>query len=186
MTASRRTPATRRPPPAGAAAQEPPPVGAVVQAARRLARREAVKAAGVSLMPIVGVDLLVNARLLGGTIRRINEAFGLSAEQIERLPTPLRTRADEAIRQVGGYLIGRVVTQAALATAVRTLGLRLTVQQAAKLAPIAGMAASAALSGWLFKRLCDRHIEQCRQVREALPVELLALSPLDADALRGD
>jgi hypothetical protein len=51
----------------------------------------------------------------------------------------------------------------------RTLGLRLGAQQAAKLAPLVGQAASAALAGWLFKRLCERHIRQCLELRAALP-----------------
>ena len=38
-----------------------------------------------------------------------------------------------------------------------------------KLAPVAGLAASAAMSGWMFKRLCERHIEHCQALREALP-----------------
>ena len=73
------------------------------------------------------------------------------------------------VREVGSYMIGRVVTQAAVFSAARAIGLRLGAQQAAKLAPVAGLAASAVLSGWLFKRLGDRHIDQCEQVREAIP-----------------
>ena len=70
---------------------------------------------------------------------------------------------------MGSYLIGRVATQAALIAALRALGLRVGAQQAAKVAPVVGLAASAALSGWLFMRLCDRHIAHCEQVRAALP-----------------
>lgn len=145
------------------------PDDALLRHCRRLVRRQALKAAGVSALPVAGVDLFVNAQLLAGTIERISLAHGLSREQIEKLPPALRTRVDDLALEMGSYLIGRLVTQAALLAALRALGLRLSAQQAAKFAPVAGQVASAALSGWMFKRLCDRHIEQCRRVREVLP-----------------
>jgi hypothetical protein len=82
----------------------------------------------------------------------------------------VRNQVDHAIHEVGSYLIGRVLTEAAVFTAVRSLGLRVGAQQAAKLAPIAGPAASAVLSGWLFKRLCDRHAAQCERVCAQVPL----------------
>lgn len=136
---------------------------------RRLVRRQSLKAAGVSALPVPGMDLFVNGKLLADTIETINQRYGLSAVQIAALPAPMRNQVDDMVQRVGGFLIGRVVTQAALMTLAKTLGLRLGAQQAAKLAPIAGMAASAAMSGWLFQRLCLRHVEQCEQVRAALP-----------------
>lgn len=141
---------------------------AVLRRCRRLVRKQALKAAGVSALPVAGVDIVVNARLLASTIEEISNAHGLSPEQIARLPPALRERVDDMALEVGSYLIGRVLTQSALLAALRTFGLRLSAQQAAKLAPVAGLAASAAMSGWMFKRLCDRHIEQCRSVRAAL------------------
>jgi hypothetical protein len=139
------------------------------RACRRLVRRQALKAAGVSALPVVGVDLIVNGQLLADTIERINAAYGLSAAQIAGLPAPLRSQLETVVREVGSYLIGRVVTQAALFGAARSIGIRLGAQQAAKLAPVAGLAASALLSGWLFKRLGDRHVLHCERVRSALP-----------------
>lgn len=146
-------------------------------ACKRYVRRQALKAAGVSALPVAGVDLLINGRLLARTLDAINSAYGLTARQIAQLPAPTRSKLEDNVQEVGSYLIGRVVTQAAVFTAAKTLGLRIGAQQAAKLAPVAGLAASAALSGWLFKRLCDRHLQQCQRVRAALP-ELPAPPPL--------
>ena len=101
----------------------------------------------------------------------VNAAYGLSPAQIAKLPPAQRTRVDEIARKVGTYFIGRAITQGALIAALRAIGLRVGAQQAAKLAPAVGLAASAALSGWMFMRLCERHIGQCEQVRD----ELLAL-----------
>ena len=138
---------------------------------------QALKAAGVSALPVAGIDLFINGQLLARTLAQINMAYGLSPQQIAKLPAPTRSRLENIVRELGSYVIGRVVTQAAVFSAARAIGLRLGAQQAAKLAPVAGLAASAVLSGWLFKRLGDRHINQCEQVREAIP-ELPAPPPL--------
>lgn len=136
---------------------------------RRLVRRQALKAAGVSALPVPGADLFVNGQLLASTLGQISVAHGLGPDQVARLPVPLRNRVDDLAMEVGSYLIGRVLTQGVLLGALRALGIRLGVQQAAKFAPVAGQVASAALSGWMFKRLCDRHLAHCQQVRAALP-----------------
>jgi len=148
------------------------------KACRRLVSRQALKAAGVSAIPVFGADLFINANLLMSTVEQINRAYGLSPAQIAALPPAQRSKVDELIRKTGSYLIGRALTQGAIVAAMRSVGLRLGAQQAAKFAPIVGQAASAALSGWLFKRLCDRHIANCAAVRAELP-QLPAPKPAD-------
>lgn len=139
-------------------------------ACRKLVRRQALKAAGVSAIPVFGADLFVNAKLLMSTVETINRAYGLSPAQIASLPPAQRNKVDLLIHKTGSYLIGRAVTQTAIIAAMRSVGLRVGAQQAAKFAPVVGQAASAALSGWLFKRLCDRHIAACASVRAELPL----------------
>lgn len=156
-------------PPRSASASPARGDDAALRHCRRLVRRQSLKAAGVSALPVAGVDLFVNAHLLKATVDEISAVHGLAPHQIAALPPALRTRVDDLATELGSYLIGRVVTQQLLMTAVRALGVRLSAQQAAKLAPVAGLAMSAALSGWMFKRLCDRHLEQCRSVRAAVP-----------------
>lgn len=149
-----------------------------VKACRKLVRRQALKAAGVSAVPVFGADLFINAKLLMSTVEQINRAYGLSPAQIAALPPAQRSKVDELIKKTGSYLIGRAVTQTAIIAAMRSVGLRLGAQQAAKFAPLVGQAASAALSGWLFKRLCDRHITNCEAVRAEFPL-LPAPKPAD-------
>lgn len=146
-----------------------PGLDEVERSCRRLVRRQALKAAGMSALPVAGVDLFVNGSLLAATLQHISAAYGLAPEQLAALPPPLRSKVDELRQDIGSYFIGRVVTRRLLLVAAKAMGLRLTAQQAAKLAPLVGLAASAAMSGWMFKTLCDRHLAQCKQVRAALP-----------------
>ena len=134
----------------------------------RLVRRQALRAAGVSALPVPGVDLFVNTRLLVQTVNEINRAYGLSPAQIAALPPAQRTQVDELARKAGSYLVGRVATEAALIAALRAVGPRVGAQQATKLAPVVGLAISGALSGWLFMRLCKRHIAHCEKVSAEL------------------
>lgn len=150
-------------------ARRAPVPEARLQLCRRFVRKQALKAAGVSALPVAGVDLFVNGRLLASTLERINLAYGLSADQVARLPAPERTRVETLAREVGSYLIGRALTQTVLVGAMHAIGVRLGAQQAAKLVPLAGQVASGAISGWLFKRLCERHIAQCETIAKALP-----------------
>ncbi|RZU01160.1 hypothetical protein [Rivibacter subsaxonicus] len=150
-------------------------------ACRRLARKAALKAAGVSAMPVAGVDLFVNGHLLAGTLGTISSAYGLSPEQIARLPAPVRTRLETLTRQVGSYIIGRSVTQAVVMQVLQSAGVRIGAQQAAKLAPVVGLAASGAISGWLFLRICDRHIAHCEEIARQLPQLQAPADPLVID-----
>ena len=170
--------------PAYASSDAPPREDARARHCRRLVRRQALKAAGVSALPVAGVDLIVNGKMLVETLERISAAYGLSPEQIAQLPAPLRSRVDDLAMELGSYLIGRALTQGTLLAALRTLGVRLSTQQAAKFAPVAGLAASAALSGWMFMRLCDRHLLHCQQIRSALPQ--LPVPVIDIPASRVD
>ncbi len=156
---------------ASASASTAPAASERAIACRKLVLRQALKAAGVSALPVLGVDLFINAKLLVSTVDEINRAYGLSPAQIAALPPAQRTQVDELARKLGTYLIGRAVTQAGVIAALRAVGLRLGAQQASKVAPVVGLAVSGALSGWLFKRLCDRHIAHCEQNS----AELLAL-----------
>jgi len=150
-------------------AQVKPPLSERARACRALVRRQMLKAAGVSALPVLGADLVINAQLLVSTIEQINAAYGLTPRQIAALPPAQRNRVDELAKELGSYLIGRALTQSALVAALRALGVRAGAQQAAKFAPVVGLAASAALSGWMFKRVCDRHIGHCEQVSAELP-----------------
>jgi hypothetical protein len=138
------------------------------RACRKLVHRQALKAAGLSALPVPGIDIFFNVRLLTQTVDAINLAYGLSPAQIAALPPAQRTQVDELARKVGSYLIGRVATEAALIAGLRAVGLRLGAQQAAKFAPVVGLAISGALSGWLFLRLCERHIAHCERVSAEL------------------
>ena len=93
------------------------------RACRKLVRKQALKAAGVSALPVLGADLVVNGQLLVSTHRadqrRLRPVAGADRAGCRRRSA----RASTSSRgKVGTYLIGRAVTQGALIAALRAIG----------------------------------------------------------------
>lgn len=144
---------------------------------RKLVTNRALVSAGASVVPIPGVDLAADVGLLTQLIPEINREFGLTPEQIERLNPQRRLNVYRTIVAFGGAMVGRVVTRNLVLTALKLVGVRLTVRQAARVLPIAGQAAAAALSYGAMRYVGYQHIEDCASVVDAL---LIAEAPVVA------
>lgn len=149
---------------------------AVAREARALVWRRAAISAAAAVIPMPGVDIAVDAATFADMLMRINRAFALSPEQIERLHTEERIAVLSALSQVGAVFAGRYVTSAAALVAIKQLGSRWLAGRAAKWLPIAGQGAAAALSWWAVTNLGDSHIEECMRVRERVRALLAAPS----------
>lgn len=159
-------------------------IAAVVDECRRLVNRHALVAAGVAAIPIPGVDWVTDVGVLMKLIPRINEAFGLSEEQVERLAPDRRVVVYKVLSASGGLLVGKLVTRDLVLRMLKLVGVRLTTKQAAKVVPIAGQAVSAALTWSALRFVCEQHIRQCAAVARqlALPAPAGWVERLDADA----
>lgn len=146
----------------------PPHLEAVARDCRRLASRRALLAAGVATVPIPGLDWATDIGILVRLLPQINDAFGLSPAQIERLAPERRLVVYKAISAAGGMLIGRIITRDLVLALLKLVGVRLTTQQAAKYVPLAGQAVSAALTYTALRFVCEQHIRQCAEVARVL------------------
>jgi uncharacterized protein (DUF697 family) len=152
----------------------------VVRHCRRLVSRRALMAAGVSVVPLPGLDWVTDVAVLMKLIPDINHAFGLTPEQIERLAPDRQVVVYKAISAGGGLLIGKLVTRDLVMRVLRMVGVRLTTQQAAKYVPIAGQAVSAALTYSSLRYVCEQHIQQCVEISR----QLMLPAPTAADESR--
>ena len=155
-------------------------IDAVVRHCRGLVRKRALVAAGVSIVPLPGVDWVTDVAVLMRLIPEINDAFGLTPEQIERLAPDRRVVVYKAISAGGGLLIGKLVTRELVMRTLRTVGVRLTAQQAAKVVPVAGQVVSAALTYSSLRYVCEQHIQQC----VAISKQLMLPASTEADEAR--
>jgi uncharacterized protein (DUF697 family) len=154
----------------------PAAIDATARACRRLVTKRALVAAGVAMLPVPGIDWVTDVGVLLQLIPQINQAFGLTPEQIERLAPDRRVVVYKALSAGGGMLVGRLVTRELVLKMLKLVGVRLTTQQAAKYVPVAGQAVSAALTFSALKFVCEQHIRQCVAVARQLQ-QLPAPSP---------
>ena len=157
-------------------------VQTVAERCRQMVRRRAMVAAGVAMVPLPGLDWVTDVGILVELLPRINTAFGLSPEQIERLAPDRRIVVYKAISVGGGMLVGKLVTRDLVVMLVKLVGVRLTTQQAAKFVPIAGQALSAALTYSALRYVCEQHIRQCIEVTRQLALPAPDEAPAAAPA----
>ena len=119
-----------------------PALVAVVRRCRQLLHRRAMVASVASAVPVPGLDWAVDAALLSRLIPAINERFGLTPEQLDRLDPSQRDKVQKAVSQVGTVLVGKFITQDLVLRAAKLVGVRLTAKQAARFVPLAGQALS--------------------------------------------
>lgn len=139
----------------------PPDLEAAVLHCRRLVRKRALLAAGVAAVPLPMLDWATDVGILLQLIPQINQAFGLTPEQIEHLAPERKVAALKAISAGGSLLIGRLITRELILKALGAVGVRLTTQQLTKFVPVAGQAVSALLTYSALKWVCEQHIRQC-------------------------
>lgn len=140
----------------------------IARRCRQRVRQRALLAAGVAMVPVPGIDWVTDVGVLVKLLPEISAAFGLSAEQVERLAPDRRLVVYKAISAGGSLVLGRIVTKELVLLLLKTVGLRLSAQQAAKYLPVAGQVASAALTFSALQYVCEQHIRQCEAVARQL------------------
>ena len=151
-----------------------PAMLAAIQRARKLLNRRALAGAAAGALPIPGLEWLVDAALLSRLLPAINEEFGLSPEQLDRLPKRKREQIEKAISVVGSMVIGKFITRDLVIRMAASLGKRMTVRQASKYVPLAGQAVSAIIGYTAIRYLGEQHIRDCVQVCQQAHLKLPA------------
>ena len=156
---------------AGIQASALPAPDALTRTAQRCRQRvsqRALLAAGVAMVPVPGVDWITDVGLLVQLLPEITTAFGLSPAQVERLAPHRRVVVYKAISAGSSLVLGRIVTRELVMVVLKTVGLRLSAQQAAKYLPVVGQLVSAALTFSALKFVCEQHIQQCETMARQL------------------
>lgn len=144
--------------------RNPAEIEAAKKRSRRRLTRTAAVASAASVIPLPGIDIAVDAAALIRLIPEINREFGLTPEQIEQLAPNKQLVVYKAIVAVGGAMIGKLITRDLVIEALKAVGVRLTVKQAAKYVPLAGQALSAAIGFAAMQYVGRQHIGECARV----------------------
>lgn len=159
--------------------RSPDALGAIADRCRRKVRQRALVAAGVAMVPIPGIDWVTDVGVLVKLLPEISAAFGLSAAQVERMAPDRKLVVYKAISAGGSMLLGKLVTRELVLMLLKTVGVRLSAQQAAKYLPVAGQMASAALTFSALNYVCEQHIRQCEAVARQLALPAPAAPAAD-------
>ena len=143
-------------------------IAGVRERCRRMVRRRATVAAGFSAVPLPGLDVVSDLSLFARLVEEVNEAFGLTPEQVQRLQPKFRMIAYEAAVGMGGMMVGRLVTRELLLAIFKKAGVKIATKTAAKLVPVAGSVVSAAIGFAVFRQLGYQHVEACAKVADKL------------------
>lgn len=146
----------------------PDEIEAIRVRCRKMVTKRALASAGVALVPVPGADIVADVTLLVQLIERINQEFGLTPAQIERLNPQRRFAVYRAVVGFGGAMVGRVITRDLVISALRVVGVRLTAKQATRWVPVAGQATAAAISFGAMRYIGNSHIDDCVHVVDAL------------------
>ena len=157
-------------------AQGDPALAQVVRHCRRLLNRRALVAAAASAMPVPGLDWAVDAALLSRLVPQINAEFGLTPEQLDKLPHHKREQVQKAVGAIGSMLIGKFITRDLVLRMVTKVGVRMTAKQAARYVPFAGQAVSALMGYTAIRYLGEEHIKDCIEVMRSAQLRLPAPS----------
>ncbi|TFW29414.1 hypothetical protein E4L96_01525 [Massilia arenosa] len=145
-------------------------VAALRERCRGIVRRRAALAAGVSAVPIPGVDVVSDVALFTRLVEEINRSFGLTEAEIGRWQPEIRVMAYRAAAGVGGMLVGRLVTKELVLKILAKSGAKLAAKTTAKVVPLAGSIASAAIGFAVFRQMGYQHVEACAEVARQLLV----------------
>lgn len=133
-----------------------------------LVKKRAAMSAAVAAIPVPGLDVLADITGFAALVDEVNAEFGLSQLQIERLHPRLRVIAYKAAASVGGMLVGKLVTRGLVLRLFKRVAGRMAVKTTAKMVPLAGQIAAAAIGYTLFKRMGEQHVEACAKVAREL------------------
>jgi hypothetical protein len=139
-------------------------IGRVRERCRALVRKRAAISAGISAVPIPGVDMVSDLASFASMVEDINQDFGLTPAQIEALQPHMRVATYQAMAALGGTLVGKLVTKELVLKLLQKSGAKLAAKSATKIVPLAGQIASAAIGFVLFRQMGYQHVEACVRV----------------------
>lgn len=134
---------------------------------RRLVTRRSAMSAGVSVVPLPGIDVLADVGLLASLLPEISEKFGLSHDQVARLEPHVAQRVLAVASGLGNNVIGRLVTKRLVAALLRRVGIRIAAASVAKYVPVIGSAFAAILSFGAMKIAGNAHVDDCYRTARA-------------------
>lgn len=135
---------------------------------KSLVTQRSLMSAGVSVIPIPGIDLLADVGLLTTLLPTISAKFGLDHEQVAKLEPQIAQKIFVLAASMENSVIGRMVSKRIVIALLRRVGARVATASVAKYVPLLGSALAAGVSFGAMKLVGDAHVEDCYKTARAL------------------
>lgn len=135
---------------------------------RKLVNKRSWMAAGASVVPIPGADIVADISLLTTMLPEISRRFELDHEQVDKLEPHIAEKVFVVAASMGNDLIGRTVTKRLVTVLLKRVGKRVATASVAKYVPFVGSAIAAAISFGAMKMVGKSHIEDCYRTAKSL------------------
>nr|WP_263313729.1 DUF697 domain-containing protein [Mammaliicoccus sp. Marseille-Q6498] len=131
--------------------------------ARELIRKKSLLSSAANIVPIPGVGVGMDIKLMGDIIEDINKVYGLSHKQVNKMQDDLKQKVLASAAMKGSQFVGQKVTN----TMVKVLFKSIVKREAAKQSrwvPIVGQAVAGSISYYFMKKMGEDHIKKCEVV----------------------
>ncbi len=137
------------------------------EAAENLIRNKSLMSSAGAVVPIPGLDVGIDMKLMTDLIEQINRTYGLSYKQVSGMTDELKQKVMVTAAKQGSEFIGKRISKSLIAVIFKAMARRELAKQS-KWVPIVGQAISASISYYMMKRMGLAHIEKCERVARTL------------------
>ena len=135
---------------------------------RKMVTKRALVAAGASVVPVPGADMVADIGILTTLLPKISEKFGLDHDQVASLDPQNAQKVLVFASGLGNSMIGRRITREIVVRLLKRIGIRLAAGSAAKYVPFLGSVVAAGIGFGAMKLIGNRHIEDCYKTARQL------------------
>ncbi|WP_414051216.1 DUF697 domain-containing protein [Macrococcus animalis] len=133
----------------------------------KLIHNKSLMSSAAAVIPIPGIDVSADMKLMTDIIEEINSEYGLSHKQVSGYSDEMKQKIIFSAAKTGSDFIGKKVTKGLVAVIFKML-LRREVLKQSKWVPVIGQAVSGTISYYMMKRLGKAHIDKCEKVARDL------------------
>jgi uncharacterized protein (DUF697 family) len=133
-----------------------------------LVNKRALLAAAGAVVPLPGLDIVVDVGLLAGMVPEISKRFGLAKEQVDEYDEATKLFVFELVRQTGAKLVARNVTRDTVLSLLKKMGVQTTGKRFSRFIPIVGSLVSGGIGFAAMRYLGKSHVDECYEVAKRI------------------
>ncbi|TDM32473.1 DUF697 domain-containing protein [Macrococcoides canis] len=137
--------------------------------AESMLHNKSLMSSAAAVVPIPGLDVTADLKLMTDIIENINKEYGLSHKQVSGYTDDIKQKIVFSAAKSGSDFIGKKITKGFVAVVFKMMLRREALKQSIWV-PVIGQAISGTISYYMMKKLGEKHIDKCERVARDLMV----------------